>query len=181
MKQIIFQQLKNELITAGNKKGHPFRFFSLASMDNHNNLQQRTVVLRKVSDELELYFYTDKRSNKVAQLTANQKTSTLFYHPEKLLQLQIQGISSLLRDEKQVQQLWSEIPLNSRKDYATKRSPGSTIANHEEIDYLIEENNFCVIKIVPKVIEYLRLGNPNHVRIKYTKDNNKWKGQFLVP
>ena len=181
MKQLIFQQLKNELINGNIKKGHPFRFFSLATVDQQNKPQQRTVVLRKVSNELELYFYTDKRSNKVAQLITNRTISALFYHPEKLLQLQIQGSASFVRNEITLQHLWNEVPLNSRKDYSTKHSPGSSIKNPKEIDYLKEENNFCAIKIIPEAIEYLRLASPNHMRIKYTKENNEWNGQFLVP
>ncbi|GMN09443.1 hypothetical protein MTsPCn9_01010 [Croceitalea sp. MTPC9] len=181
MEKILFEQLKSELVNGYSKRGHPFRYFTLATNDETNTPQQRTVVLRKVNSELELLFYTDRRTSKIQHLLANNNVSALFYHPKKMLQLKIEGTAEIVNDIKIIASLWSGIPLKSRKDYTTQFAPGSLIQNPDEIDYLNEENHFCIVRIIPKQIEYLRLKQPNHLRALFKKENARWKGNFLVP
>jgi len=181
MEKLIFEQLKNELVNGAVKKGHPFRYFSLATIAPNNKPQLRTVVLRKVTSDLELFFYTDRRSNKVDQLLANNTIAVLFYHPKKLLQLQVTGKTIFVNDEQTLKSLWNKIPLNSRKDYTTAHAPGSLLHNPNQMDYLTNGNHFCAVKIIPEAIEYLRLGRPHHIRVSFTKKDQEWQGQFLVP
>lgn len=181
MEKILFEQLKRELGKGCSKKGHPFRYFTLATVDNSNNPKQRTVVLRKVQSEVELLFYTDIRSSKIEQLLNNTNVSALFYHPKKLLQLKVEGKAEIVNDTEIIASLWSGIPLKSRKDYTSQHAPGSLINNPDEIDYLNEGNHFCIVRIIPKQIEYLRLKRPNHLRALFRKENGEWKGSFLVP
>ncbi|WP_394970739.1 pyridoxamine 5'-phosphate oxidase family protein [uncultured Croceitalea sp.] len=175
-----FEQLKTELYNGIYKKGHPFRYFTLATLNN-GIPKQRTVVLRKVNSDLELFFYTHKRSNKVGQLLTNENVSALFYDSKKLLQLQINGNAVIEKEEKILKELWSVIPINSRKDYTTSLAPGSLLKNPNEVDYLSSQNHFCIVKIIPKSIEYLRLKRPNHTRVLFTKENAEWNGMPLVP
>ncbi|WP_350290801.1 pyridoxamine 5'-phosphate oxidase family protein [uncultured Croceitalea sp.] len=177
----IFKELKTELLNGYSKKGHPFRYFTLATSDETNAPQQRTVVLRKITPKLELLFYTDKRSSKVQQLLKNDAVSALFYHPKQLLQLKVDGKAEIVNDEKIIASLWSEIPLKSKKDYTTQNAPGSLIQNPDEVDYLNEENHFCIVQIIPRQIEYLQLKSPNHLRVLFKEENGQWKGSFLVP
>jgi pyridoxine/pyridoxamine 5'-phosphate oxidase len=181
MDKILFEQLKSELVNGCSKKGHPFRYFTFATNDKNNIPQQRTVVLRKVNPELELLFYTDRRSNKIEQLLANNTVSALFYHPKKLLQLKIEGTAKIINDAKIIKSLWSGIPLKSRKDYTTQYAPGSLLKNPDEVDYLSDENHFCIVRIIPRKIEYLRLKRPNHIRAVFKKENTNWNSDFLVP
>jgi pyridoxine/pyridoxamine 5'-phosphate oxidase len=176
----VFKSVQNELINGTSKKGHPFRYFTLATIEN-NIPQQRTVVLRKVNPELELLFYTDRRSNKIQHLLANSNVSALFYHPKKLLQLKMEGTAEIIDDVKIIKSLWNGIPLKSRKDYTTQDAPGSPLKNPDEIDYLTEENHFCIVRIIPKKIEYLRLKRPNHIRAVFKKESTNWNSDFLVP
>lgn len=180
MSKIVLEQLKNELINGYSKKGHPFRYFTLATTNNEVP-RLRTVVLRKVQDDTLLTFYTDLRSVKIKDIKNNDEVSALFYHPKKLLQLRVQGKAILETDPKVIQSLWTGIQPNSRKDYTTHHAPGSFINSPDEIDYLNEENYFCVVHIAPVQIEYLRLQRPNHVRVLFEKENLSWKGKYLVP
>jgi hypothetical protein len=61
-------QLKNQYLEEareliGHAKGHPFRYFVLATNEN-GKPRQRTVVLRKTLLDLSLVIYTDKRTQK---------------------------------------------------------------------------------------------------------------------
>jgi len=173
------EELKRELINGYAKKGHPFRYFSLATVDGQGPVQ-RTVVLRKLLPDLRLVVYTDSRSEKVQQLEAKNAVSALFYHPKKLLQLRIQGKVEFPEGE-ELEHLWKHIPENSRKDYTTVIAPGTSIQNPDHVDYNPEKSHFKVLHIVPETIEYLQLKRPNHLRILFTKEQSNWTGQFLVP
>lgn len=163
------------------KKGHPFRYFTLATAGLDAMARLRTVVLRKVTPDLKLVFYTDRRSKKITHITENPKVSLLFYHPKLMLQLKIEGKASFVKDEEVLKTYWNGIQPNSRKDYITQQPPGSTITNPDDVEYLNEENHFCMIEIEPFKIEYLKLKRPNHLRVRFAKDTNNWEGEFLVP
>lgn len=180
MEKEFLEKIKYDLINGYAKKRHPFRYFTLATIHN-GSPRQRTVVLRKLVNDFTILFYTDKRSIKVDDLKLNNSVSALFYHPKKLLQIQISGNVDFFTDETELNSIYKNIPENSRKDYITTKSPGTEISSPDHVEYLTDENHFVAVKIIPKTIEVLQLKRPNHIRIKYTKQNNSWNGKFLVP
>ncbi len=181
MYQDIFQELKNELINGSIKKGHPFRYFTFATL-NDSKPRLRTVVLRKMESNLTLLFYTDARSQKVIDIKRNNQVAALFYHPKKLVQLQIEGTAKINLNTNANLQLWKQLPETAKADYLSNLAPGTQIENPDNLYLNSEENNFCSIEIVPTHIEYLKLNKPKHQRIRFLKDgNNEWQGIFLVP
>lgn len=173
-------EAKKELINGYSKKRHPFRYFSLATIKD-SQPEIRTIVLRKLIDDFNIIFYTDYRSEKTKHIKNNSNVSALFYHPKKLLQIKITGNAVLEKDLSKIERSWKNINDNSKKDYTTILAPGSPIKNPDLVDYSIN-NNFCIVKIIPKKIEILQLKRPNHIRISYFKGkDNEWIGQFLTP
>ena len=181
MTATFWDELDIELHKGISKKGHPFRYCTLATIGIENIPRQRTIVLRKVSDDLKFTFYTDRRSKKIIHIRENNRVSILFYHPKKLLQIKVEGRASIITDKNILQQYWSGVQPNSRKDYTTNSAPGSSISNPDFVEYLDEENHFCMVDIEPFKIEYLKLKRPNHLRIRFSKIDEKWDGEFLVP
>ena len=181
MTDAFFTELKEDLKNGATENGHPFRYFTLATMGVDTIARLRTVVLRKVSEKLQLTFYTDKRSKKVTHIKENSKVSMLFYNPEKLFQLRIDGIASIIKDEKTKRDYWNKIEARSKKEYTTTAVPGSVIENPDTLEYMGNENHFCAIEIQPFKIEYLKLKRPNHLRVRFSKEGTVWKGEFLVP
>lgn len=175
------QEAEDELHKSLVKKRHPFRYFTLATVGLDHIARLRTVVLRQVTPDLNLIFYTDKRSKKITHITENPKVGLLFYHPKLMLQLKIEGVAKIINDKATLKTYWNGIQPNSRKDYITQQTPGSTIQNPDEVDYLNEENHFSMIEIAPFKMEYLKLKRPNHIRIRFSKTENDWEGEFLVP
>ena len=94
----LFQNLREELNRGFIESNHPFKYFTLGTVGLDNMARLRTVVLRNISENLMLTFYTDKRSKKIRHITENNKVSLLFYHPEKMIQIKIEGIATILRD-----------------------------------------------------------------------------------
>jgi len=180
MEQEILEKVKFELINGYVKKRHPFRYFTLSTIHN-NSPRQRTVVHRKLLDDFTVLFYTDKRSTKIEDLNMNNAVSALFYHPKMFLQVQISGKVEFITDEAELNNIYKNIPENSKKDYITSKNPSSEISNPDNVEYLTNKNYFVAVKIIPNFIEVLQLKRPNHIRIQYTRLDNSWNGQFLVP
>ncbi|WP_271782070.1 pyridoxamine 5'-phosphate oxidase family protein [Aquimarina algiphila] len=181
MPDIIFSSIIRDLKAASKTKDHPFRYFTLATSDINGTPKMRTVVLRETNDQLQLIFYTDKRSEKMNHIKEHDAVSLLFFDTERLLQISIQANAKIITDDSKLQSIWNQIPQNSRKEYTSKLSPGKAIKNPEAVDYLEGKHFFSVIKIIPNRIEYLRLKRPNHIRVLFKKENTNWKGMFLVP
>ncbi|MGB3143736.1 MAG: pyridoxamine 5'-phosphate oxidase family protein [Maribacter sp.] len=181
MTEVFFEELSNELHKGVNKKGHPFRYLTMATVGNSRIARLRTVVLRQVSEDLNLTIFTDGRTKKIEHIDQNNWVSLLFYHPKSLLQLKIEGKAVIVKDKERLQKYWSGVQPSSRKDYITETTPGTEIDNPDHVEYLEDENFFTMIDIIPEKIEYLKLKRPNHLRVLFTRRNEDWKGSFLVP
>ncbi|KPM31531.1 Pyridoxamine 5'-phosphate oxidase [Croceitalea dokdonensis DOKDO 023] len=180
MKELILQQIKSELVNGSVKKGHPFRYFTLGTL-NQDKPSLRTVVLRKTYPDLNLLFYTDKRSSKIQQIQNNAHVTALFYHPKKLLQIQIRAKAKVLDNPMEIRQHWNNVSPKAKKDYTTVLPPGIEIENPENVEYLEDDHHFCMVELIPLEIEYLRLQRPNHVRMLFNKNGDDWNGTFLNP
>ncbi len=181
MTDTFFQELQDDLQKGVHKKGHPFRYCTMATVGLENMPRLRTVVLRKVSENSKLTFYTDRRSKKILHIKENNKVSLLFYNSKKLLQIKVEGLASIISDRALLQKYWSGVQPNSRKDYTANSAPGSSISNPDTVEYLDEDNHFCMVEIEAFRIEYLKLRRPNHLRIRFSKIGGEWNGEFLVP
>ncbi len=175
----IFKTLRNELQFGYLKRKHPFRYCYLASACDSRPII-RTVVLRDMTKDLELIFFTDSRSQKVIQLKQNPQAEVLFYHPKKLLQIKASGNVSLLTDEEKLNYYQNKIQGPSINDYITKEPPSTPINNPDWVEYNNEEVNFCVLVLKIEALEGLQLKRPNHIRTRF-KRQDSWKGEFLVP
>ena len=174
-------ETKEELSLGITEKGHPFRYATLATVGNERLPRLRTIVLRHLGPDLKLTFYTDRRSKKVLHIKENNRLSLLFYHPEKLLQIKVEGLAFLITNSELKEKYWKQVNENSKKDYTTHIAPGSTVSDPSQVEYLTENNYFCPIEIEPFKIEYLKLKRPNHLRIRFSKEDDEWNGEFLVP
>jgi len=177
----IFKILKEELIKGSTEKSHPFRYFTLSTVGVDLLPRQRTVVLRKVTDDLQLSFYTDLRSKKIIHIKENNKVGLLFYNSKKLLQLKIEGIATIIKGKAIEETYNNGIPEKARKDYTTTLAPGTPLEDPKVIEYLKEENHFCVVEVTPYRIEYLKLQQPEHLRVRFSMRQELWNGEFLVP
>lgn len=181
MTDIFFEDLIDNLHKGVSKKGHPFRYGVLGTITLTSEPSLRTIVLRHVSKDMILRFYTDGRSNKIAEIKKNNRVNVLFYHQKQLLQVKVEGTATIISNKETLQKYWSGVQPNSRNDYSTYLTTGSPISNPDSVKYLDEENHFTIVEITPNRMEYLKLKRPNHLRIQFSKLDGIWNGQFLVP
>jgi len=181
MTNIIFSSVIKGLNEATTDPEHPFRYFALATLNLSYTPTMRTVVLREVDEMLKLTIYTDKRSEKITHIKTYNSTSLLFFDPKKFIQITIEAKAKIIETPEKIQSLWENVPLRSRRAYTTKLSPGQEIIDPEVIDYLEDTHFFSAIEFTPYRIEYLKLLRPNHIRVRFEKENEEWKSNFIVP
>lgn len=181
MVQEYLEEIKRELQRGPTEYDHPFRYFTFATVGSEQVARLRTVVLREVSEDLRIVFYTDKRSKKITHIQENKKVSLLLYHPIKMLQIKIEGVANVKDDLATKNAYWNQLSDRAKREYTTSRSPGSSLNHPDKLEYLSEENHFCTVEITPYNMEYLQLGQPNHIRVRFSKIDTEWKGEFLVP
>ncbi|WP_276391191.1 pyridoxamine 5'-phosphate oxidase family protein [Eudoraea chungangensis] len=177
----LFEEVVQELDKGVTEKGHPFRTFVLGTTGLEKIARQRTVVLRGLTKDLEICFYTDYRSKKVVHIKENNKVGLLFYHPEKRLQIKLEGLARIVSNTSEVLERWNTMSKTAKKDYTTTKAPGSELGDSEPLEFLSERNYFCEVQIKPFKIEYLKLQAPQHLRIRFSSSHGLWNGEFLVP
>ncbi|NNK74540.1 MAG: pyridoxamine 5'-phosphate oxidase family protein [Maribacter sp.] len=177
----IFEKIKTELKKGALKKGHYFKYFTLATLGVDKFARLRLVALRNVSDDLKMTFFTDKRSRKVLHIKEDNRVSMLFYHHKKLIQLRIEGVARINTDQFQIQKTWDQVDTEARKDFITKEAPGSILEDPNALEFLEEGDYFSIVEIDPFRIEYLKLKKDGHTKIKYSRIDNGWSSEYLVP
>lgn len=178
----IWNMVKTELKKGVKETSHPFKFATLATLGLERLPRLRTIKIREFDQEsLQMTFYTDSRSKKILHIKENNKVSLLLYHPEKLMQLRIEGLAIRERDEAVLQEHWSRVDVASQKDFTTSSAPGTEIKHPEKIEYIDRDDYFSVVYILPFKVEYLQLKRPNHLRVRFSKREGDWKSDYLVP
>jgi len=181
MNDLIWKEISNLLQHGAREKGHPCRYCTMATIGLDLVPRLRTVVLRRASDNLDLSIYTDRRSKKVLHIMENNRTSLLFYHPDKQIQIKVEGLAYISTDQKVLEEHWQSIHPEGQREYTASQAPGSDILDPNTLEYLNESNFFCLIEIEPFKIEYLKLQRPHHLRIRFSKMEDLWKSDYLVP
>jgi pyridoxine/pyridoxamine 5'-phosphate oxidase len=182
MQNVIWEELISEMQLVIRQRTHPFRYPTLATLGLESMPRLRTVVLRHInSDPLRLTFYTDSRSKKIMHIKENNKVSLLCYDPDRMLQLRFDGIAELEKSEKILDHYKAELPEPTRVEYRSSQDPGSVISDPEQLEYLEEDDFFAAIHVYPFKVEYLKLNRPRHHRIRYSRKDSGWVGEYLVP
>lgn len=179
----IFRTIKHELHRGALDPKHPFRFFSLAS-HTESDVDLRYVVLRKLDEELNFYFFTDYRSTKVKQFENKADSALLFYHPGKRVQVRIKGQVEIHNQNELSRSFWSSILGDSQKAYNSVTPPGEIIQNPiSAFDWPTEMDDrfFCLIKVIPTHIEALQIHGLNHIRVVFQKTKDTWDMNWLAP
>jgi pyridoxamine 5'-phosphate oxidase len=161
-----------------------------------SGLRQRTIVLRKVQpDRGALLFHTDRRSPKVQQIEANPDVSLLFYDHDLAAQLQVQGTATIHQSDDVASTLWNEGNPATLKMYCAPLVPGTVCPTAElntppalrgripeRAEILSGRSTFCVIQVVVKTVEWLRLSRDGNLRVRFLYESGLLqKAEWLAP
>ncbi len=175
-----WKKVLNEVRTAAGDPGHPFRYTTLATVDQNASPRQRIVILRGFENGLEFLVYTDKRSGKVHQIRENNSVSLLFYDDQNKLQLLVNGDASIITEGPVHEKHWENHGRKRAHSFTSVLEPGTPIGQPEDAyDWDLEDNsNFCLISIRATEMEFLQLDGHRHIRglkeIEGRQQQNRW-------
>ena len=162
---------------------------------NKNKSDGRIVVLRGISEnEKKIWFHSDIRSNKVKILKSNSHATLLFYDKSEKIQLRISGTAKINHKNNITEKSWKKTAHMSRQCYLGNKAPGSSTLiptsgltpDVDNLKYTIEESeigyeNFCVIEIYIKSIEWLYLAAKGHRRAHFDLNDKQIEKKWLIP
>jgi pyridoxine/pyridoxamine 5'-phosphate oxidase len=178
----IWKTLIHELEKGYLESDHPFRYVGLGTL-GQNGPEVRTVVLREFEKILDMYVFTDFRSDKVKELRANPSATLHFYHPKKRVQIRVKAKAEIHHQDLVCAAFWKTLKSDSQKGYQSVLSPGTEISDPKEaFHWSIQTNDqfFTVLRFIPESIEALQLDGLKHLRILFLKSEG-WEGKWLVP
>lgn len=148
---------------------------------NQWGVNMRSVVLRKLKmAEKQLWFHTDIRSGKWAELQSDPAISWLFYSSEERLQLRVMGTVSLHYQNEITEAAWQSTSVNGRRTYLCNPGPSSIIAEPssglspalEDRNPTVEESEagkewFAIVATEVQYLEWLWLHSKGHRRAAF--------------
>lgn len=176
--KILIQELERGYL----ELDHPFRFVCLGT-SGQNGPEVRTVVLREFEKIMDLYVFTDFRSEKVRELRANPLATLHFYHPIERVQIRVKAKAEIHHQDLVSSAFWNTLKGDSKKAYQSKLGPATEISNPQEAFHWSKDTGdqfFAVLRFIPESIEALQLEGLKHLRILFSKKQH-WQGQWLVP
>jgi len=180
----VFSIVKHELNRGALDKKHPFRYVVFATQGDVTP-DLRHVVLRKIDEDLSFFIYTDARTQKVKSIQADPNVSLLFYHPQKRAQIRISGQAYLHYQDALATDHWNRVQGEARKAYNSLIAPGLSIHQPEEAFFwnedLTSNQHFMLVEVVPYSIEALQLNGLEHLRIRFTREEDSWTGSWIAP
>tara|TARA_B100000886_G_scaffold307184_1_gene240069 strand:+ start:1162 stop:1737 length:576 start_codon:yes stop_codon:yes gene_type:complete len=173
----------SELGKGASRKKHPFKNVVLTTV-NKKIPMSRWVVFRKLTSLQNILIYTDFRSQKIKNLENNTNCGLLFYNNKQGLQIYFNTKSTIHQKNDLTKKYWHGIVGTSSENYSNKYSPGTPINNIDEghkIDKDLDDKYFSIIELCPIKMNILQLSRNGHIRASFSKNNNEWKGSFIVP
>lgn len=172
---------KAELLLSNTQKEHPFKYANLSTFGEYP--ETRMVVNRGVLSDLEVTFFTDSRTPKVAQIRENKKVSILFYHPKKQLQIRLYGEARIITHrDAGFNSYLTQVKKRAdwTKDYTTAHIPGTPKKDEGTIIYG-NNINLNVIKVAPVSLDLVLLGADSHYRSKCHLVAGIWTETEVIP
>jgi general stress protein 26 len=177
---------------AGDDPDHPMRTLVLATVCAAGAPEARLMVLRGADRRLgKLWFYTDRRSEKVEHLRRQPQVTAVTYDPEEGVQLRVRGTAGVDESGALADQHWSQVGMAVRALYASPDTPGRPLRQPDprlmgvkrSIDAGGEaaaRGNFAVIEITVDAIEWLQIVEGEQRRaIMFAATD--WAVQALAP
>jgi pyridoxamine 5'-phosphate oxidase len=188
--QQVVNECLNKLLLAAHNVSHPFRTGIVASA-GATGVNIRTVILREADiANHTIYFYTDIRSAKVADLRLNDNISWLFYDAEEKVQVRLSGHAKIHHQDEVTKQCWQKVSPAGRSSYSAMPGPstivdmptdGLTHLNDAGENADIGFENFAVVHTKITRLEWLHLNSDGHRRAAFNLVNGKWQGNWLIP
>ncbi len=181
----ILEDVWARLLAGKSDVAHPFHTAAVASINELEGVTVRTVVLRKVDVESRLlYFHTDRRSPKFADLLHDPAAGWAFYDPQARLQVRLRTSATLHTKDAIAHEQWVGLPAQTQEMYRSPVAPGEVLSQMTPpppLPGVDGRDNFAVIVCSIESIDWLYLHPDGHRRIRFTWVENEPKAEWLAP
>ena len=173
-----------ELTRAPHDRHHDWRTPVLATQGLAGEPQARTVVLRQAdAASWTLTVFTDARSPKCAELSAQPAAQLLFWSARLGWQLRLPVRAVVLTSGAAVAQAWARMRQSrAAADYLSAEAPGSPMATAETASStsttLTDAHHLAVLQFQAVDIDWLELHREGHRRARMNRTGDVWP---LVP
>ncbi len=162
-----------QLALAAADKSHAWRVMGLATLDG-DVADLRSVVLREVDAPAHtLLFFTDARSPKVAQITAQPQATLLVWSAALSWQLRLRVLLAVQTSGLAVSSRWARLKLSpAAQDYLSPMPPGTTLADpaHPPAPQRESRAHFAVVSAKVQRLDWLELHAEGHRRAVFPAD-----------
>ena len=168
-----------ELKLGVKKAKHDYHTFVFSTIHN-DKPESRTVVLRALDkNKPQIWFHTDKRSQKISEIKKHKSVSALFYDTSRKVQLRINGKAILESNNKRNVKIWDSMSLDSKLCYMGPYAPSQQLPQFSpnllrkpaqeinEKDYKLGLTRFCRVRIDITRADWLHLDYQGHQRLKF--------------
>ncbi|MEM1105462.1 MAG: pyridoxamine 5'-phosphate oxidase family protein [Pseudomonadota bacterium] len=154
------------LTRAVHDKRSPLKWPVMATSSGAGGADARIVVLRgfdRAARRAEVW--SDRRSQKVSDLTANPDAALLFFDRSKMVQIRARGRAQLLSSGAHWEAAFARASNAKLDDYTTQAAPGAALTGDEVVhDERLAAANFTVIQISVETADWLQLSREGHRR-----------------
>jgi pyridoxamine 5'-phosphate oxidase len=173
----------------------PFHTPVVASVSQSVAPEQRVMVLRKVDRAAGiLRFHTDKRSSKAAQIDHKMTVSIIGYDAGAKIQIRASGDASIVSNGELANTAWAATSHSGRRSYLTTLAPGTrsdtatsglpttfegAVPTPSESE--AGRANFAIVPVTLNRLEWLHLAATGHRRAAFTRTDEAWTGEWLIP
>jgi pyridoxine/pyridoxamine 5'-phosphate oxidase len=176
-----------KLVNGASKKKNGFRTMCVGTVDGNTTASLRIVVNRK-ADELQktIFFHTDIRSRKFADLQKDNRISLLFYDARQRIQMVIKAIATFHTNDALAIDRWNATSPQARLGYMTNEPPNTksdkpTLGYDERFSEIkptnnesdVFKNNFTVVACSVCELEFLYLDYLGNRKATFCYDNGQ--------
>ncbi len=182
----ILKTIISELKNGVKNREHPYHLLAISNINLLGEPEVRNVVHRDCDfNERKIFFHTDYRCKKVAEIAKNNRVSLLFYSPLTKMQLRIKALSKIHYNNEITAVKWGQTQPRSKECYSQANISGLELSLPEPKifdDLEAGYKNFAVCENIFSEIDCLILHHQGHKRYKFLwNDNNNLSITQIAP
>ncbi len=182
----IFDATCARLARAAADPRSPWRLPVLATARTDASPGARIVVLRScLRDPLRLDVFTDERSPKAGEISAEPRVALVFWDKGASLQLRLEGTAELLTGGPDHGAARQRLSGYEGADYARRAIPGAPLGAPDAGEDRLADAlaHFALVRIEAERLDWLDLGRAGHRRAEFTRatGTGAWTASWLVP
>lgn len=191
----VLGRIWQRLADAADDPSHPYRRLVFGTVRGKAP-RLRTIVLRRVySDERQLIFHTDRRSQKAAEVRSNDSTALHGWDPTGREQVRLRGSSTIHEEDTVADDLWAAESPESLAVYPGATAPGTPVESPDvrgrtpgspsqpPAEESAGREHFAAVRTVIDEIDWLHLHPEAHDRAQFHFDPGRaaFEGQWVAP